>query len=148
MEQGETRSETEMEAEKDSRERELLAEYVKHRKKKEALDADLAETNAALEKATADLIEYLTDQEKKSTGKYKDLGSLTVKEPTPRAKFQKEMEDQVFEFIRQEGGAAMIKPTIHSGTFSSFIKELLQAGRPIPNIIEVYYQPSVMYKKP
>lgn len=127
--------------------REYVEKYVDLRKEKEALTERLSEINAVMDALVKNMVTHMHDLNIK-TVKYDDLGSLTVKEPTPRPKYEKEVEEQVFDFIRTNGGEGCIKLAIHPATFSSFIKEKLASGTMIPDFIEVYYQPSVMYKKP
>lgn len=127
------------------RARELTEKYVLLRTKKDQLEAQLAPINIEIEEIKAKIAEYFNSHNLK-TVKYEDIGSITVKAPIPRPKFEKEDEAAVFEFVRKEGGSNLIKPTIHSSTFSSFIQELLEKGRELPLFIEVYYQPSLVYK--
>jgi len=132
----------------DVRERELFERYARARFWKDEMSRLKTRAEEELEKATNLIVEYLNDCGKKSTGRYDDLGLLTVKAPTPRPKYAEENKARVYEFVRENGGEACIKEAIHPGTFASFLKEKLAEGTVIPEFIEIYYQPSVMYTKP
>ena len=130
------------------RERELFEAYVTARRKKDKLSQEKSAAEIELADATNKIVTYLIENKKKSTGKYDDIGQLTVLEPTPRAKYDKENEPQVFEWVRAAGGEAIIKPTIHPATFASFIREKISAGESLPDFMEIYSQPSVRYLQP
>lgn len=131
----------------DARERELFQNYTRARAWRDDLKTLKSRAETELEQAEYALVTYMTDLNKK-TVKYNDLGTITVKAPTPRPKFEEERRAEVFQFVRENGGGACIKEGIHPSTFSSFVKELLVQGREIPDCIEVFYQTSVVYTKP
>ena len=132
----------------DTRERELMDQYVRARTKSDELNRLKSEAQEILKKAEEEIVQYLSDCNKKSTGKYEDLGLLTIVEPTPRPRFDEENKPAVFDFLRMNGGDSCIKEGIHPSTFSSFIREKIMAGVQIPEFIQVYYQPQVQYRKP
>lgn len=134
--------------------REMIERYAKLRREKESLEAKLSEINKELRGTEDDpggleakIAQFMEDSDLK-TVKYDDLGSVTLKAPTPRPTYAKENEAKVFEYVSAQGAVQIIKSTIHPGTFSAFIKEILAKGETLPEFIEVYYQPSLMYKKP
>lgn len=132
----------------DWRERAVLQAYCRARQWKEDLEALKTKAEKQLEDATNAIVNYLDDAGKKSTGKYDDLGSVTVKAPTPRPKFDEANRELMYQFIRENGGEACIKSAIHPSTFSSFVREKIENGIQIPEFIQIFYQPSVMYSKP
>ena len=132
--------------------RQLVEKYSNLRREKSILEARLAEVNNALydvatgQGVVSELATYMSDSNLK-TLRFTDLGAVTLKAPTPRPKYDKENEEMVFEYVKKSGAASIIKETIHPGTFSSFIKEQLSGGVAIPEFIQIYFQPSLMYVK-
>lgn len=136
------------------RQRELIERYAVLRAKKSDLEARLAEINCELSGSeenpgglTAEIATFMQDSSLK-TIKFDDLGSVTLLAPTPRPKYEKENEQDVFDFVSKNGGNGLIKPTIHPSSFTSFIKELLEKGENLPEYIKVFYQPALRYLKP
>lgn len=131
------------------REHELLEKYVTTRKNKEMLEAQSKDANKKLEDATAELVTFLQDNEKRSTGKYDDLGSLTIKEPALYiSKKEGTDQDVVFEYFKANGGEGCIKQTIAPATLTSFVKEQIEKGLPVPEFINTFYKTSVLYIAP
>ena len=125
-------------------ERQVAEKYVIIRRRLDDAKAEASRLESELAAQIKFMSDYFTDRNLKTLA-FSDLGRITMKAPTPRAKFGKENQPSVFEFVTLNGGADCIKPTIHSSTFSSFIRELIEKGINIPAIIEVYYQPTFNY---
>lgn len=133
------------------RQRQLVAEYAELRNAKTKLEAELRKINIKLKGTEEEpggiekeLTEFMSDANLK-TVKFDDIGSVTLMAPKPRPSYEKELEDQVFQFVREQGGDAIIKPTIHPSTFSSFVGELLAKGIPMPEYLQIFYQPSLKF---
>ena len=132
----------------DTRERELLKNYVDARQKEELLRAETTAAYKGMEAAKNQLVEYLQDMNKKSTGNYADLGSVLITEPIASVSVPEEKRADQFIFLKEIGAAAVIKETVHHATFASLIRERLENGEPIPEFVKIAYVPQVKYSKP
>lgn len=131
-----------------TREKSMLKKYVRLRRTLDRVAVFQKKINEEFDLAQTELINYLTDMGKKSTGKYEELGSVTIVEAKALANYKKENEEKVWDFIRANHGEDCIKTAIHPSTFRGFVREMIGAGVKIPEFIEIYYQPQVKYFKP
>ncbi len=132
----------------DTREKQLLEAYVMARKKKDELERLSGAAGTELEKAKNELVDYLMDAGKKSTGRYDNLGSVLVTEPIPSIKIKEGFRDEQMKFVREIGAGACIKEQIHHATFASLIRERIEKGEGTPDFVEIFYIPQVKYLKP
>lgn len=132
----------------DSRERELLTNYVNARKKEERLDAEKSAAYKEMKEAESRLITFLDDMGKKSTGTYPDLGSVLKTDPIMNAKVSEENKAKQFEYLKETGAAAVIKETVNYQTFGALIRERSEKGESIPDFVEITYVPQIKYSKP
>lgn len=132
----------------DTRERELLKEYVTARTDKEQFEAKASAAGKEMETAKNKLVEYLEDMGKKSTGKYDDLGSLLIKEPIATFKVQEDHKDEIPDWVKSIGAEKVIKETINFQTLQSLFRERIDKSESIPDFVEIRYVPQVAYNKP
>jgi hypothetical protein len=126
----------------------LLQEYIWARTKVEELDAELIEAKAKLEKAQSELHDCLLERGASKTAVYDDLGSYSIKSPTIIASVKNEFQEQLFEYLKSQDRSDLIKPTVHWKTLSSFVGEVLEEGKSLPEFITVYRKPSgIFYSK-
>lgn len=123
---------------------ELVRDYVRKRIRKDELSASKSEAELELTSAKKTLSDYMLDIGVKSV-KFDDLGHIMLKAPTPRPNYKKEDEAAVFDFVATNNGSAIIKTSIHPSSFSSFIKEKIEEGIDIPEIIDVYMDPNISW---
>lgn len=132
----------------DTRERQLLAAYVEARNIKESWDAGAKEAGKKLMEAEREVIDYLTDAGKKSTGAYDELGSVAITDPIFTARVEEGRNAEAYEYVRRLGAGACIKETIHHATFTSLMREQAEKGTALPDFVKVFYVPQVKYNKP
>lgn len=130
-----------------SDEKYLLQEYIWARTDVEKLEEELAQNKEKLDKAQSELHEYLIQQGASKTAKYDGLGSYAIKEPSLYASCLKENEEMLFDFVKSQDRTDLIKPQIHHRSLASFVKELKEEGKEIPEFIKVYYKLSGIYYK-
>ena len=104
-------------------------------------EAELAFDNAKLAYVKAELaiLELLEATGAETTARYEGLGYVRQMEPKLYASYAKENEAECFAFVKEQGRGDVIKETIHPGTLSSLVKELIEAGKPIPEGVITYY---------
>jgi len=124
--------------------RELMEKYVLARIRKDQAAKIKTEAENDLTAVTLEITDYMADAGLHSVN-FEDLGSLLVKEPTPRPSYNKSFEEDVRKFLRENGGADLIRETVNASSFASFIKEKITEGVTIPEFIKIYFQPSVTY---
>lgn len=124
-------------------ERDLVIDYRNARQLKEDAEAALKKANLAVEEAEKALVEILEAHDKKATAKYEGLGFVVMKKPRIYARFDKENEGLVFQFLKNEKREDLIKETINSQTLSSFVKERLEVGAKVPEYITYYLKPNL-----
>ena len=117
-----------------------LVEHFKAAKQAKG-EAELALDNAKTEYVKAELaiLELLEATGAETTARYEGLGYVRQMDPKLYASYAKENEADVFAFVKEQGRGDVIKETIHPGTLSSLVKELIEAGKPIPEGVITYY---------
>lgn len=126
-------------------EKELVEKYVSHRRLVEKLEEELKQEKQYLESTTQELIESMTARDAMTTAKYDGIGSVSLSKPRVFASYDKAVEDVVFDFIESVERAEIIKPTIHPASLSSFVSEMLEQGKAIPECITYYIKQGVKF---
>ena len=94
------------------------------------------------------LIEHLRDSGADKTASYDGLGSVTAVKPRLYASCPQENNPQLFDWLRSIDRAEIIKPTVHSGSLSTLIKENVEEGIAPPEFVSYYYKESIRLNKP
>ena len=120
-------------------ERDLVEQFKLAKAEKD--EAELAFDNAKLVYVKAELaiLELLEATGAETTARYEGLGYVRFMTPKLYASYKKENEAEVFAFAKTQGRSDIIKEAIHSGTLSSFVKELIDQGKEIPEGVITYY---------
>ena len=130
-----------------SKERDYLLEFKAAKEAKEALETQLSEANKIFDEKKFQLIEYLQDKNAKSTAKYDGIGSASWIAPRVYAEFDKNCEEELFEFIRQSGEGEIIKLQVHPSSLSGFISRVLEEGKSIPDYVGVRFEYGLQFRK-
>ncbi len=109
------------------------------------VELKLQEVNQSVNAIESILIELLEAQNKDKTAVYEGVGSCTKLKPRLYARFDKDNEEQIFQFLRTEKRDDLIKESVHAGSLSSYVKERLGEGKPIPEIIKYIFVPSLRF---
>lgn len=126
-------------------ERELMIKFSDAKKRKDEAKIELENANAEYEQIEAALIEALQARNAESTAKYEGIGFVSLVKPRLYARFDKENEEQVFEFLKQEGREDLVKNTVNTQSLSGYIGERLEVGNGVPDFIKYYLKPSVRF---
>ena len=120
-------------------ERDLVEQFKAAKQAKD--DAELTFDNAKTEYVKAELaiLELLEATGAETTARYEGLGYVRQMDPKLYASYAKENEAECFAFVKEQGRGDVIKETIHPGTLSSLVKELIESGKPIPEGVITYY---------
>lgn len=120
-------------------EKELVLEYKLAKDEVEGFEEKLKEAKERFEKAQKILVEELQSKGASKTAKYDGIGTISLMKPSVGAR--SENEDVLFGYLREIGRDDLIKPTVHHKTLSSFVKEMLETGKEIPDFIEYWFKP-------
>ena len=120
------------------REKKLVERFKAAREEFQLLQTEAEEAKKELIQVESELMELLDDQGKKSSAKFEGLGHVTCVEPQVYASFIEGMAPLALVKIEELGRADMIKRTVHPGTLSTFVKELLAKNVPLPDGITYY----------
>lgn len=126
-------------------EKEMLGQYAEARRRHAELSEQTKAAKEELDTAEHNLVQMLLDKDATSTAKYDGLGYVSLAAPALYASYNKENEDLVFDFLRQNGMEAIIKPSVHHKSLSSFVKSKLESGESIPEFITKYTVQGVRY---
>jgi len=121
-------------------EKELVLEYKLAKDEVERLEEESKKAKDRFEKAQDKLVEELQTKGASQTAKYDGIGRITIMKPLVGARSKDE--DVLFDYLKQIGRDDLIKQTVHHRTLSSFVKEMLETGKEIPDFIEYWFKPS------
>ncbi len=121
---------------------------IKFKEAKERLET-LKEAKIQAEKEFADaesqLIERLREEGKDATARYDGLGYIGISRPAVYASFLQENKDDLFKFLRSRKRQDLIQETVNARSLSSYVKEMLDVGKEIPQCINYYLKVSARF---
>lgn len=124
-------------------------ELVKNfRVAKETYEDLTEQVKAAKEKMEAlrdELVEELMEKGATATAKYEGIGRVNLLKPILGASSKDP--DKLFEYLKQVGREDLIKPYVHHKTLSTFVKELVDEGKDVPEFITYWRTNSVKLTK-
>lgn len=119
-------------------ERDLLEVYKSAKEKSQELKELLKKSDAETRQAEDALLEHLEAKDATSTAKYESVGYATLLPPRLFASCTKENEPELFTFLTHEGRGDMVKQTVHSSSLSSYVWELIEEGKEVPEYISYF----------
>jgi len=131
----------------DNREFTLVSSYRKAKANHTAVKDAEKDAKAEVLKIEAELINLMVDKNIERTAKYTDIGFVTLNKPKVRASYTEINKFELFEFLKKEKREDMIKTSVHPGTLSTFVKEILAEGKEPPNFIGYYLQNTLTLTK-
>lgn len=123
----------------------LIVMFKEAKDKVDKLDEQLSLAKKERDEAEQKLLELMQAEGKESSAKYEGLGFITVTKPVVYASFIKENEPVVFDFLKSVDRADLIKETVNTRSLSSFVKEILEEGKPIPEFINYYLKSGIRF---
>lgn len=127
------------------REKTLVMKFKEFKEKVSFHDNEKKEAQKELDNIERELLELLQVEEKESTARYEGLGFVSQNSPVVRANCRKENISQLFEFLRSEGRQDLIKENVHPQALSSYVTEMLAAGKEPPEFISYFLQTKLRF---
>lgn len=118
-------------------ERSLLEDFINRKNEVANKEEELKATKEQLRKAQEQLIQFLSDRQMTSTGKYEDLGCVSLRSFNTY-KVTEGNQDQLMGFIQENGYEGVIKQSIHHKTLDRVLNELIEEGKALPEFVETY----------
>lgn len=125
-------------------EHDLLVKLRDARAELDAANKAKATAQKNVDRLQSELFELLTEKGATSTAKYDGIGFATIpKEPKLYANFDKENQEDVFDFLKKRGMGDLIKQDVNRSSLSSYVKQLVIDGEELPEFISYYIKPTV-----
>lgn len=124
-------------------ERDLLCQFKTARERLDDIKAAQKDAQAVFDQAEMQLVEHLIASNAEGTAEYSGIGRAKLKKPRIYASFLKENEDAAKKYLEEHGRKDLIKETVAPASLSSFVGELIEAGKPVPAIFTYYLKQSV-----
>lgn len=124
-------------------ERELLQDLIVYKKRKKEIESDLKNVNETILQLEGQMIEHLEEQDQEATAKYEGLGYCQMIKPRVFANYDKSREDEVFEWLENQGLDGVICQTVNKNTLSSLVRERLELGLDLPECIKYFLKPQI-----
>lgn len=128
-------------------EAELVRALQTKRQERDSMEESLKVLKEEVIELETQLIEALNAEGKDATARYEGIGYFSLSKPQLFASYKKENEEEVFQFVRDAGREDLIKPTIHSRSLSSYVSELVETGKKIPDCLTYYLKPMIKFYK-
>ncbi|MDQ0340245.1 hypothetical protein J2S00_003050 [Caldalkalibacillus uzonensis] len=108
----------------------LADQLLNLREAKEDLESRLKEINKELEKVENELVEQMRVNELE---RFNFRGKLFYQQAKTWASPKKEHKEYVYQWLKENGYADLVKETVHSQSFSSLINEMLEEEGEVPD---------------
>ena len=127
--------------------KELLDAILEAREEVKKIDETLANAKEVKKNAEGKLLQLMEIMDEKSFKT--EEGILVTRKQTLRASIIKGKEQEALTWIDEECGRPdIIKKTVHSKTFASFIGQKMKDREPIPaELVKCYFQPDLSIRK-
>jgi hypothetical protein len=124
-------------------ERDLVLELKAAGEAVDVLDASLKKAKEKEEAAEAALIELLEANQAEATAHYDGVGYFRMVKPRLYASVTKENQEKLFSFLQEIGRDDLIKQVVMPQTLSTFVKERIENGEPVPDYVSTYFKQSL-----
>jgi hypothetical protein len=129
-------------------EKDLVVSIFELRRKKSSINEQLTAVNKEHDALEEELVDMLVEEGKDRTSSYELIGGFTIVKPRPYATITEENKLEAFSFLRAKKRGDLIKEAVSPGSLSTYIKELLEEGKEVPECISYYLKTSLQYVKP
>lgn len=126
-------------------ERDLVIDFRNAKDRRDKIKDLLATVQQEVDKAENALIETLHAQDKTATAKFEGIGYCGLVKPRLYASFDKENEAKVFDYLRDLDREDLIKETVNFQSLSSFVKERIDGGETVSDILKYYLKQSARF---
>ena len=127
-------------------ERNLLVEYKLARVRRDDIKSALADAQQVYDKADTAMVEFLIANEANETAAYDGVGSARMKKPRVFASCKIENLPALKAHLEKVGRLDLFKETISPATLSSYVGEVIDAGKAPPEMISYYLKQSLIMK--
>lgn len=128
-------------------EKELVARFKEAKERRDHQKKGLEQSQKDYEEAESRLIEYLESNSAVATATYEGLGYAQLQKPRLYASCRQEDMDKLFDYLKTQDRADLIKTVVMPQTLSSFISECVESGNAVPEFVSYYLKPSLrLYK--
>lgn len=127
-------------------EKELFMDFITKNNAVNDIENSLKDAKEALSLAKLKLITYLNDRQQTRTGTYDGYGSVTLKSFNTY-KVDEAHQEQLVNFIKENGLDGIIKQSIHHKTLDRVLNELIEEGKAIPDFVNSYNITTVQLNK-
>lgn len=124
-------------------ERELLVSYKLARERRDDIKSALADAQAVYDKAETAMVEFLIAKEANETATYDGIGYCKMMKPRVFASCKIENLPALKAHLEQAGRKDLIKETIAPAALSSYVGEVIDAGKAPPDMVSYYLKQSV-----
>jgi hypothetical protein len=128
-------------------EMQLLSAYREASELCTKLNSDLETAKSDKARAGDELIKFLEDHGKDATAVYEGIGRAEISGSEVYASITEANRDKAFEEIKTLGRGDVIKETIHPKTLSTFVGELIQNGKKVPDGISYILKAKLSLRK-
>jgi hypothetical protein len=112
----------------------------------EALEATLSQKKESKKQLEEREIPELMERAEIEKITFQGIGTIYLK-TEPKASVLKENEPVFFQWLKDNGHGDIVKETVHHRTLSSWAKEVLEQGLPVPEIVQVFHQTKAVLRK-
>lgn len=123
----------------------LMVNFKTAREKLLNLKEQATEAQKEFDQAESQLVDYLRENGKEATARYQGIGYIGLNRPVIYASIAAEKKDEAFKFLRARKRSDLIQKTVNARSLSVFVKELMEAGRKVPECISYYLKTSARF---
>jgi hypothetical protein len=124
-------------------ERVLIQKFKEATLEKKRLERDLKAAKKEYERIETQLIEILDAEGAEASARYEGIGYVRLMKPRLYASCNADNMEALFKHLEEVGRTDLIKTTVMSQTLSSYVKELIENGQEIPEVVSYYLKQSV-----
>jgi len=124
-------------------ERDLLVVFKAARKELDAFKDQLKDAQKRYDEAETAMVEHLVANQAEATGKYDGIGYAKLMKPRVYASCLAENLDKLKAYLVEHDRADLIKEVVAAPSLSAYVGELVEAGKPIPDLISYYLKQGV-----
>lgn len=103
------------------------------------------EAQKEFDEAERQLIERLQDEGKDASARYDNIGYVGLNTPVVYASYVPDNKIPLFKFLRSRKRQDLIQETVNSRSLGTFVRELIDAGRKVPDCISYYLKTSARF---
>jgi len=127
------------------REKKLVTAYRKAKEDASLKTKDAIEAKTKVLGIEDELINLMVDKSIERTAKYEGVGFVTLNKPKVRASCVEANKEQLFDFLKKQNRADMIKTGV--GSLDKFVAGILAEGKEPPKFISYYLQNNLTLTK-